>query len=272
MRRLLSDFASLAEKEHLIYALQFELSRVDDRTVHERMLQLLVQIEPEIANHVALALGLPAPKAKEVTTKANGRRRKEVSDMRTQGWKNHGQTSKALSMELAYPKDSIKSRKVAVLVADGFDAPSLTDVRTALAAQGALPILIGVRKGVIKGAGGEEMAAPFTIWNCKSTLFDAVYVPGGAASVQKLVLLGDALAFVAEAFKHCKAVCASGEGVEMLRKAIPPEAGVKFAGAGDGTVTDQGVVSSGKGAVAADFIKAIAQHRFWARKADVVPA
>jgi len=176
-------------------------------------------------------------------------------------------------MDLAYPKNSIKTRKIAVLVADGFDAVTTGDVRTALAAQGAMPILVGVRKGVIKGAGGEEMAAAFTVWNAKSTLFDALYIPGGAASVQKLAPLGDAQAFVAEAFKHCKAIAASGEGIELLLKAIPPQAGVKISTVSENTVvSDQGVVSSGKGSVSAEFIKAIAQHRFWSRKAEVIPA
>ncbi len=63
--------AHAAEQEHLIYALEFELSKVEDRGIHERMLQLLVRIEPRIANRVALAIGMPAPPHTPVCTHFN---------------------------------------------------------------------------------------------------------------------------------------------------------------------------------------------------------
>ncbi len=96
-----------------------------------------------------------------------------------------------------------------------------------------------------------------------------MYVPGGAASVQRLMKSGDALAFVAESFKHCKAIAASGDGVQLLR-ALP---GVKLAGATEaGVVEDQAVVTSGTGALAQAFITAIGQHRCWTRNVEAVPA
>ena len=72
----------------------------------------------------------------------------------------------------------------------------------------------------------------------------------------------DHFGFVAEAYKHCKALAATGAGVSLLptengahAKAGPVEEGV--IGGGDGDVAK----------VAAEFIKSIAQHRAWSREA-----
>jgi catalase len=48
-----------------------------------------------------------------------------------------------------------------------------------------------------------------------SVMFDAVLVPGGAASAQALMKDGDAVHFVLEAFKHCKALCLIGESADI---------------------------------------------------------
>jgi catalase len=55
-----------------------------------------------------------------------------------------------------------------------------------------------------------------TFVNSSSVLFDAVYVPGGGESIEMLKEIPDALRFIDEAYKHGKAIAASGEGVEMV--------------------------------------------------------
>lgn len=49
-----------------------------------------------------------------------------------------------------------------------------------------------------------------------SVLFDAVYIPGGQASVDELKGSGDVKHFVNEAFRHAKPLGASGHGVELM--------------------------------------------------------
>ncbi|HVQ38635.1 MAG TPA: hypothetical protein VMS31_13950, partial [Pyrinomonadaceae bacterium] len=74
--------------------------------------------------------------------------------------------------------------------------------------------------------------------------------------------------FVYEAFKHCKAIAASGAGVGLLATALAgqfsePEESGKVPS------VDKGVVSSRDGSiknVAAAFIESIAQHRHWERE------
>jgi catalase len=94
-----------------------------------------------------------------------------------------------------------------------------------------------------------------------SVLFDAVFVPGGARSTTALASDGAAVLFVREAYKHCKAIAASGTG-----RAVVEAAGLDI----------QDVLTRGdaNGQLAAAFVKAIAQHRDWAREARAqrVPA
>jgi catalase len=89
-----------------------------------------------------------------------------------------------------------------------------------------------------------------------------VFIPGGAKSTGTLAADGAAVLFVREAYKHCKAIAASGTGLALLEAT-----GIE---ARDLTTRREGVNSQ----MADAFIKAIAQHRDWSRetKAQAVPA
>ena len=101
------------EKQHIINAFRFELSRVQTPAIRERMVSGLMNVDAELATAVATGLGIrkmPAPMPKALTRDVTP----EVS------------VSPALSL-FARPGDgSIRTRRVAVLVADGCeDAPLL---------------------------------------------------------------------------------------------------------------------------------------------------
>jgi len=88
---------------------------------------------------------------------------------------------------------------------------------------------------------------------------------------------GDAIHFINEAFRHCKPLGATGEGVELFKVADLPD--INFAGqkSADKAVSDKGVVTSRDskniGSFNDSFIAAIAKHRHWDReKKEQVPA
>jgi catalase len=94
-------------------------------------------------------------------------------------------------------------------------------------------------------------------------LFDAVYVPGGERSVRALSAERDAVEFVTEAYRHCKAIAATGEGAVLIA-ACP---GIPTAT--DGADADPALVIGDNGQTARvvrQFIQAIAQHRNWTRQ------
>ncbi|RIK34230.1 MAG: catalase HPII, partial [Chloroflexi bacterium] len=110
-----------------------------------------------------------------------------------------------------------------------------------------------------------------------SIMYDAVFIPGGEKHAQTLKMQGDALHFVNEAFKHGKAIGATGAGIELLIQANLQ--GVALAGpqTEEELVSDKGIVTSRDGnslnGFSKTFIQAIAQHRHWNRETkEQVPA
>jgi len=174
-------------------------------------------------------------------------------------------------------KDTIKTRKIAILAADGVDEAAVSAMTKAWQAAGAQVKLVAPRLGALTGAKGNELQIDFSLLTTSSVLFDAVYVPGGAASVETLLKEPDAVHFVNEAYKHCKAIAASGEGAALLHASyVGAELSKEPETQSLASSTDPGlVVSSNPNArkVADAFIAAIAQHRHWEREQkDQVPA
>ena len=150
--------------------------------------------------------------------------------------------------------EAARSRKVAVLAADGVDLPALQAMQDALRDVGAVGKIVAKRIGILTGADGRERLIDHSLLTTSSVLFDAVYVPGGARSVAALVDDPDAVAFVAEAYAHGKAIAATGEGLDLLRAC----GGDLAASNGD----RPGVVVGRPSEVLSNaFIQAVAAHR-----------
>ena len=263
------------EQNHIVKALRFELGKLEIPAIKERMLGLLSFVDKTLANRVAEGLGLKVPA--EITPPINHSIPAEGDAAKFQPKlpKKSIAVSPALSMANT-PKDSIKTRKVAFLVADGFDETAVLTMTKALEAAGAMAKIVAPHGGTLLGAKGKELAVDFSLLTTSSVLFDAVYVPGGAGSVAALLKEADAVHFINEAYRHCKAVAATGEGVDLLRAShasgeLEVEKGAVElpAVARDGLIAS---VASDARKVADEFIAAIAQHRHWSREQkDEVP-
>lgn len=122
------------EKMHLISALSFELDHCDDPVVYNRMTERLCDIDLELAQAVAEKAGAPTP------TK--------------QGKPNAGKKSAGLSIT-AYnsPKPTIASRRVAILIGDGYDPVAFHGVYAALKAAKAFPFVIGPKRQTVLAEG-----------------------------------------------------------------------------------------------------------------------
>jgi len=182
--KLFLDSMSPFEKQHMIDAARFELGRVESPVVRQRMVALFDLIDREFATRVAERIGIPPPTGPGVEiADASGvilqRQEPAVEDGR---WVA---ASPALS-QMNTPKNSIKSRRVAILVAPGFDGVQVQTVKAALEANGAHPDVISLALGVVKAADGTPLPVDKTSQVAASVQYDAVFVPGGAASVDML--------------------------------------------------------------------------------------
>lgn len=220
------------EKSHITNALAFELDHCDDPIVFERMVERLCDIDLGLAQAVATKVGAPTP------TKA--------------GRPNHGKKAPSLSMtykEYQPAKPTIATRRVAILIADGYDPIAYNGVFAALKAAMAVPVVFGPRKQAVFAEGEDTSSGRGTqpdhhFEGMRSTMFDAVFIPGGS-HIKTLTKNGRAVHWVRESFGHLKTIGATGEGVDFLRStcSLP---GVRFADAGSHETTESyGVVTTG---------------------------
>lgn len=261
------------EKDHLVQALRFELGKVEMGEIRARMVAMLAQVDGTLADRVAKGLGLEVnqklPTPLNMSVPADG----NVKEFQPKPVKKKVGDSPAVSMANTI-KDGIKTRKVAILGADGFDDAAVATMKKALTEAGAQAKLVAPRLGVLKSAKGAEAKVDFSLLTASSVMFDAVYVPGGEKSVKALQKHAEALEFVQEAFKHCKTIAANGAGVELIRACSLTNGATVGKAQPKEQRGEEGVIigrDDQAGNIASEFIKGIAQHRHWSREKKLHP-
>ncbi|UPT74650.1 MAG: catalase [Elusimicrobiota bacterium] len=262
---------SAPEKAHIVDALRFELGKVERPAIRERMLFILSRVDEGLARDVAAGLGAAVPRSVEGPLNRSFPAGADPKDYQPLPARKPAAPSPALSM-VGKPSKGIKTRKIALLAADGADDASLGALKSALEAEGAVAAIVAPRLGFLKTAKGAQVKIDFSLLTGSSVLFDAVAVPGGARSAAALVAEPAAIHFVNQAFKHCKAVAAVGEGRELIAASAIPGAD----DAGTEVSSSKGLVLAPAGAgtkAAKAFVEAIAAHRHWSREEKpAVPA
>jgi catalase len=220
------------EQAHIVEAFTFELGKCYDRAIKERELQVLANVDADLCAQVAEGLGLPAP-----------------------GGSPAGDVilSPALSQIVTEP-GPIAGRKIGVIADAGADLAGLAKVRKAAAKLGATVLVIAPAGGVLsRGARTETVQR--TLLTARSVEFDAIVVAGGTTATGdiKLTLL------LQEAFRHCKALAAWGDGLAVLEAA-------GITADDPGVVTGDTVVKS----FTDQLVAAVGLHRAWDRAAAVM--
>ena len=234
-----------AEKRHIEAAFRFELSKVTVPAIRERTVAMLRNASEMLAQAVADGLGLPMPAA--MPRALDPPPAPEVSE------------SPALSQFSLPGEATIRSRRIAVLVADGVDLDTAAAIRRGLEEAGAMVRWVGPRVGLHRAGGGGEFEAEASLESEASVLFDAMVVPGGDTAVDLLVADGRAIEFVRDQYRHCKAMLAVGEGRRL------------FEAAGLGEVLDDAgliVAPAFNRGLVSDFAAQVARHRVFERERD----
>ena len=237
------------EKAHIVRAFRFELTRVQTPAIRERVVSMLANVSEELAASVAAGLGIevPTPMPRILAKVA----------------KPEVKVSSALSL-FARPGDgSVKTRRVAILIANGVDGAALSKLHTILSGAGAVPRFVGVRLGRVTSSSGEPLDIEVSMEAAPSVLFDALVLPDGADAIAALTVDGHTLEFIRDQYRHCKPILALGESVALLDDAgIEPDANDR------GLLRDQGgdITRS-----ATAFMAAIGRHRAFERQMDPPP-
>jgi catalase len=227
--KLFWNSMSEPEKEHIIKAFQFEVGKVMDPEIRKAVVEEFNNVDGDLAIQIAKGVGVPIPEQK--------------------GGSKITKESPNVSQELTEhtAKNSIKSREIAVLATEGYNYEDVSQVFQALKNAGTHMDLISKYRGMMKSSSGEEIEVDKNYLTAASVMYDAVYVPRGKVSIDTLKIQDDAIHLINEAFRHCKPLRATREGIQLSKVANFPE--IKFAGQEftDKAVSDEGIVTVMKG-------------------------
>ena len=197
------------EQAHLASAIVFELSKVSLAHVRERVLANLQNVDETLAQRVSDGLNLPLPKASDPGV--------APIDL---------EASPALRIVGKYP-DTLKGRKVAILVADGSDVAIVDAVKAAVEGDGGSVFIVAPKIGGAKLKDGKTLAADGQLAGSPSVLFDAVAIVLSEDGCAQILKEGAAVDFAKDAFGHLKAIGHTPEAQPLLDKAgVEPDAGV----------------------------------------------
>jgi catalase len=237
------------EKQHIINAFRFELSRVQTPAVRERMVSGLMNVARELAESVAAGLGmreLPAPMPKVL--------KRDVTPEVT--------ASPSLSLTARPGDGSIRTRRIAILVADGCEGEALVALAARLTDEGAVARFVSSTLGAVQPTAGDAIEVDVSLEAAPAVLYDALVLPDGAEAVKALRADGHTLEFIKDQYRHCKPILAVGAGEELLTAS-----GIDTSlPSGQ---PDPGVIATANASKASGaFIAAIARHRHFARDTD----
>lgn len=235
------------EKEHIVGGFRFELSKLTVPAIRTRMLSSLVNVSTDLANAVAKGLGVEVPAAMPLAIS------KPVTPEVTR--------SPALSLTALPGDGGVRTRKIALMVADGMDGASAMAIAKSLTEAGAIVVPIAARLGMYELEDGSNIEAVASFENSPSVLFDAAILPDGEPAVNTLATAPMVTEFIMHQYLHGKAILALGPSVALLKPAHVSETDKN----GD---MDDGVIVAEKAdskSAAEQFIAAVAKHRYYCR-------
>ena len=214
------------EKDHVVGAFTFELSKVQDAVVVDRVIANLANAVVELPARIAVNLGRPAPPSRNATSEA----------------------SAALSMDTGDP-GPVDGRLVAIIVHPNADVAGCEAIRSALHAYGAVGVAVPLNGDAMDllPADGPEKRVPFV--SAQSVQFDAVILPDATYGIDPGLRV-----FVQEAFRHHKTIAAWGDGANAFLATLG--FGADAAGVVTGDTAD---------GIADSFEAALRLHRHWNR-------
>ncbi|MGP4072145.1 catalase [Piscibacillus sp. B03] len=244
--RLFWNSMSPAEKKHIIKAFHFEVGSVKDKTIRQKVVDMFNQVDGDLAKEVAKGIGAQPPTKKNTVA---------ITD-----------TSPALSQE-----NTIKTpqtRKVAVIVDEGFNYNELKQVLVSFQKQGVHHEIISKTLSPVNSADGNQVEPHKSFANSHSVMYDALYIPGGQ-HIEMLAGYKETKDFVNDTYAHAKPIGATNEAIQLLSQTLVNNIaytndhnGEVYSNLGVVTINDANDLTEFNQA----FIDAIAQHRHWMRE------
>ena len=225
---------SEVEQTHIVAAYTFELSKVYELAIRERMLANLANINADLCAEVAAGLGMPAP----------------------QGNPPADVVPSAALTQLTGVPGPITGRVIGILVTPGADLAAVAAMQKAILAAGAAPRVVAPVGGTV-ASGRRRVVVERALAATRSIEYDALVVVAGTAGLRDIKLT----VLLQEMWRHLKVIAAIGDGSQVLADAgIDLESpGVLLAEASSAAFTKT-------------VLGNVALHRVWDRAPEVMTA
>ncbi len=230
------------EQDHIVNALVFELSKVENPDIRKRVVSHLPHIDTVLANRVKAGLGIdenivPAEIAKEPVDLP---------------------PSPALSI-LKNSLKSFEGRKVGIIVTDGVEDSYLEELKTQLKKEKCSFEIIAPTVGGVVTKSGKRLPADQKLQGAPSVLYDAVVILSSSEGIKALAQFAAAKQFVTDAFNHLKFI-----GYTNSMKLLFEKAGII-------SELDKGCIEFNDLKDINTFLSECRNIRFWERESKVVP-
>lgn len=226
--RIFLNSLTPVEKQHVIEAFSYQLGKVKSESVRKQNVDLLVNVDKELAYIVADNIGVDRPSGTNVPVSTR-----------------YPSLSQASTPKYAY------SLKVGVLIGNGFNDNEVKETLKALEKYGIFVVIISETLGTVKGKGGTTLKVDETFLTSSPYLLDSLYAVGGSSKNDKK-FSADMTEYVRVAYKHYKPIGVASGGESFIQASKNNNlAGVVF-GANNSNFGEE-------------FVTAIAQQRFWNR-------
>jgi hypothetical protein len=168
--------------------------------------------------------------------------------------------SPALSLFARAGDGSIRTRRVAILVADGCEAETLMTIADRLTDEGAVPRFVSTTLDSVQSRTGDEIEVDVNLEAALAVLYDALVLPNTTEAIDAFRAGGRTAEFVKDQYRHCKPILALGASDPLLTacridRMLPngqPDPGL--------------LPSPDPKSAADDFVAAIARHRHFERE------
>lgn len=217
------------EKNDLTNTFIYHLQYVNDKSIRQQNVDMWANVDKEMATIIADNIGVEGPKGNNVPV---------------------NKKSPALSM--ANTPHYAYTQKVGVLIGNGFNGREVRSVLDAFQRYGVFFDIISEKLGTVTGNDGTRIEVGATFKTKYQVLYDSLYIVGGKAENQNQ-FNQNILEFFYEAYKQYKPIGIATTGQTHINMS--------------NTNNYEGVVFAANNRnFDSDFIRAIAQQRFWNRK------
>ncbi|GAA0462067.1 catalase [Alkalibacillus silvisoli] len=235
------------EKRHLHKAFHFEVGSVKDPNIKQQVVEMFSNVNHTLANEIAKGVGVEPPQSNNQEPKVA--------------------PSPALSQ--LQTKFSPSTRKVGIILADGFKFSEVQEMMNALRNQDVHIEIISKTLGKVHSDQNEPVNVQKNYATTHSVMYDALFIPGGKQHVDQLTTHKEAKDFIKDTFAHAKTLGASNEAINLFSTVLPKQTQLANEQSKNELFNDMGVLTIQSDQLtdySQSFIEQLANHRHWDRE------